>query len=433
MILNRKEAKVFSVECNFCMRYTKILIYITLMSLCACNAPPPVKQFTDFEGAAVQDFRVDRSGNIHFSMPENPGGDERLWFYFKLTASELISPTFVIENAEYAHQHNWDVVRPVVSVDGLNWIRVEDAGLSDGATLASRIAAKLTGREPVFQFKSPVESKELWVAYSYPYFTTELDQYLSGIQVDRRVTVSVLGKSEEGRDIQFISIENPESSTESARTNIWVICREHPGETPASFVLEGFINDLLAQPLESSLLSRFRFNIVPLFNTDGASNGYYYRNSGGIDIAQDWGSFESVEVQQLYRAMLDDLNSNTVDLVLNLHSANEPRSHFFLETPSDRLPPDLATLQDVLIRSASGVHPQLQTEQTVALWDYSVIAGNYLSKNFNVYSLYLESNYSRGADLSLVTPDSLRDLGAALTTIVERALANPGEPDDTSR
>jgi len=315
----------------------------------------------------------------------------------------------------------------MVSTDRVNWVRVDSSELSDGVTLVSRTVTKLLNREPVFQFRSPVESKELWVAYSFPYSAHDLGKFLNTIRNESRVQLSVLGRSEEGREIQFISIEDNALANTRNRPSIWVVAREHPGETPASYVLEGFVDSLLNQPAGQKLLSKYRFNIIPLFNVDGASNGSYYRNAKGIDIAQDWGSFDSAEAGLLHEAIQNDIGSRNVDLVLNLHSANEPRSHFFLETPAERLPPKLATLQQRLIQSAKNIHPQLQTEKTVDLWDYPVIAGNYLSKHFSVYCLYVESNYSIGADGTVVTQDSLRDVGRSLTRAIADALVTSGQ------
>ena len=204
--------------------------------------------------------------------------------------------------------------------------------------------------------------------------------------------------------------------------DIWIICREHPGETPASFVLEGLVNQILQDSSNASLLSTYRINIVPMFNMDGVANGNYYRNAEGIDIAQDWEYFRSSEIQHLYVAMRGKLESGNVALVINLHSANAPRSHFFLETPNELLPDNLALLQRRLIHAANDIHPQLQISETVALWEYPEIAGNYLSKHYGVYCLYVESNYSIGADRSVVSQESLRELGSALSQSIAQVL-----------
>lgn len=382
--------------------------------LAACDGFGTANVSLDFDSASAQYVKVDSGKRIRFSLAANAGGDERLWFYFRVHSSTPISPQFVIENASEAHQHNWDVVRPVFSSDGKRWVKTEPDGAELETSLFSRLIAKLQGRRPGFRFQSPITASDFWVAYSYPYSNQELSRFLASIETDPRVNFSSLGQSAQGRPIRKIDIAASPGNQATDLQDIWIICREHPGETPAAFVLEGLVDAILDKSADSDLLSSFRFHIVPMLNVDGVAEGNYYRNTEGIDIAQDWKIFQSVETRALHEAMHENLESLKVALVVNLHSANAPRSHFFLKTPPDRLPVKLAEIQDRLIESASAAHAQLQTTETVELWDFPEITGNYLNEHYGVYCLYLESNYSIGADGSVVTQDSLRDLGAAL-------------------
>jgi cytosolic carboxypeptidase protein 5 len=60
------------------------------------------------------------------------------------------------------------------------------------------------------------------------------------------------------------------------KPTIFISARVHPGETPASFVMEGIWNFLTAKHEQGCLLrERFCFKIVPMLNPDGVSRGYY--------------------------------------------------------------------------------------------------------------------------------------------------------------
>jgi cytosolic carboxypeptidase protein 5 len=53
--------------------------------------------------------------------------------------------------------------------------------------------------------------------------------------------------------------------------------RVHPGESPASFVLNGIINFILNECSEQARMIRekFVFKIIPILNPDGVYRGYY--------------------------------------------------------------------------------------------------------------------------------------------------------------
>jgi len=56
-----------------------------------------------------------------------------------------------------------------------------------------------------------------------------------------------------------------------------ISARSHPGESPASFMLKGFLKSLLDKDNEVSkvLLENFVFVIVPMLNPDGVYKGNY--------------------------------------------------------------------------------------------------------------------------------------------------------------
>lgn len=381
-----------------------------------CTESARIAASMDFEGGAAEHVRMDFSGNIRFSVPADPVGGERLWFLFRVTSPQPIRPWFIIDGDPPGSQGNWDVTRPVFSADGSDWVRAEEVRYDPPSLVL------WFGRRPGFRFRAPVAGRDLRVAYFYPYTGQDLQRFLARLEGDDRVKLSVLGRSEEGRAIEAISIDERPPPPSNTRQVIWIICREHPGETPASFALEGVINALLHQVAGRALLSKYAIRIVPILNVDGVARGNDFRNRRGIDLAEDWGSFRSSEVRALYGAMREDLAARRVALVLDLHSANDPRSHYFLETPQERLSRDLPSLQRRLLQAAAGAHPQLQVTTTVKLWEHPEIAGNYLNAHFGVYCLYLETNYSVGADGTLVTRESLREVGAALVRVLARVL-----------
>ena len=61
------------------------------------------------------------------------------------------------------------------------------------------------------------------------------------------------------------------------KPTIFLTSRVHPGETPASYVLNGILNFLLNEKSDQAkvLLKQFVFKIIPILNPDGVYRGYY--------------------------------------------------------------------------------------------------------------------------------------------------------------
>lgn len=70
---------------------------------------------------------------------------------------------------------------------------------------------------------------------------------------------------------------------------IVVIARQHPGETPGSFICEGLIDFLLSKEKDSEYLRKhYEVKVIPMMNPDGVCAGNYRTNLLGFDLNRRW-------------------------------------------------------------------------------------------------------------------------------------------------
>lgn len=75
------------------------------------------------------------------------------------------------------------------------------------------------------------------------------------------------------------------------KPSIFVSSRVHPGETPASFVLDGIMKFLMSDCEQAeTLLTKFCFKIVPMLNPDGVYRGYFRLDTLGQNLNRHYQS-----------------------------------------------------------------------------------------------------------------------------------------------
>lgn len=63
----------------------------------------------------------------------------------------------------------------------------------------------------------------------------------------------------------------------------------HPGESNASFIMEGFLEFIVSNEKEAKVLrDLFVFKVIPMLNPDGVIVGNYRTSLSGFDLNRQW-------------------------------------------------------------------------------------------------------------------------------------------------
>lgn len=174
----------------------------------------------------------------------------------------------------------------------------------------------------VFYYKSPVHQNHYVLSFSFafdredevyqfslsfPYSYSRMQSYLGLLEskFSDKFHRETIGQTIQNRKVDLITVDNVEKPVKKLIRSkirvIVIIARAHPGESPASFVLQGFIEFLLGNHAIANILrENFVFKIIPMLNPDGVFLGNNRCNLVGHDLNRCWNSASSWTEPELF-------------------------------------------------------------------------------------------------------------------------------------
>ena len=229
------------------------------------------------------------------------------WFSFRLQGAAGRELTLRILNAgASSYPEGWVGYRACVSADGETWVRAD-----------TRFA------EGVLEIRHRPPGDQLQVAYFQPYDDVRHAGLLARARRGGAIA-DVLGRSVDGRPIDRLTLGR-------GPRQVWLLGRQHSGETMASWWMEGAVDRLLdpADPTARDLLAAATVHLVPLVNVDGAARGNLRGNAAGVDLNRQWHDPDPARAPEV-AAVLAAMDARGVHLSLDVHG-DETLPHVFVD------------------------------------------------------------------------------------------------------
>ena len=283
------------------------ILFLPVQALCQVRADDIT---ADFESGNITDVTDQGPNDIYMRIRlDDNHGDTYGWFYFKVKEHALNQTvTFHLTNPDgWVNSDH----KPVYSHERMVWNRVSDAILSGGSLI----------------FRHTFTQDSVYVAFCFPYTTTDLVHFLDSVEDSPYLSREIVGQSAHGRDIELVTVTDFDVPILGKKT-AWIISRQHPMETGATFLIENLISSLIDTTETSrTLRSRMVWKINPIVNVDGVYEGYSRHNVNGVNLNRNWdynGNYQNEEpsVAVVHRAIDEWIDQgHSIDFFLDMHCA----------------------------------------------------------------------------------------------------------------
>jgi murein tripeptide amidase MpaA len=341
-----------------------------------------------FDSGAIEVVSASQSASsadFTLRIRKDSHADFTQWFHFRLSGARGLGCTLRFENAgACTYPDGWKDYRAVASYDRERWFRVPTT--YDGTMMT---------------VEHTPERDAVWYAYFEPY-SHERHQALVGRAANSPLArTERLGATVEGRDLDLVTV----GTGNGARKTVWIIARQHPGESMAEWFVEGLIERLLdrADPVSRRLLQRAVFHIVPNMNPDGSVRGNLRTNAAGANLNREWMA-PSMEASPEVFLVRTRLLETGVDAFFDIHG-DEALPYVFVA--GSEMLPDFTDAQrqaqSDFVAAFKRASPDFQDVHGYGAGKYHAdalkLASKWVGHTFGCLSLTLEMPFKDNADL----------------------------------
>ena len=264
---------------------------------------------SNFDSGNIKVINCTTASNIQLEINKDTNSDFYQWFHFRLQGAQEQSCKMRIMNASGAsYPEGYKDYQAAASYDRETWFRVPSS---------------FDGKELVIEHTP--EFNSVFYAYFAPFSYEQHLNLVNDAQLSPECELVSIGETIQGRDIDMLIVgeESPE------KKKIWVIARQHPGESMAEWFMEGFIGRLLDEDdaVSRTLLSKAVFYIVPNMNIDGSILGNLRSNAAGANLNREWAEPKLDFSPEVYHVR-NTMDKYGCDLNIDIHGDEDLAYNF---------------------------------------------------------------------------------------------------------
>jgi len=303
----------------------------------------------NFDAGNIELVSIDETNTVRLNIRNDNQSDFLQWFYFRVTGVRDIACKFAIENAsQTTYPDGWENYHVATSHDLKNWYRTPSS--YDKQVLSWSVTPK---------------HDVIYFAYFAPYSLDRLNTFIANCAIKPAVRMHSLGKTLDGRDLDYLQVGALEPNpNQSKRAQIWCVARQHPGETMASWWMEGWLNRLLDGNDATSVALRdlADIHVVPNMNPDGSYRGHLRTNACGANLNREWAEPSMERSPEVYLVQ-QHMASTGVDMCLDIHGDEALPYNFIAGTEGVASWNDARDQQLIgFKRTLAALNPDFQTE-----------------------------------------------------------------------
>ncbi|WP_339386677.1 M14 family metallopeptidase [Vibrio caribbeanicus] len=303
-----------------------------------------MKIYSNFDSGNIKVNSIESRDKIQLEIPKDNQSDFYQWFHFRLETETELSHTIELQNLKNsAFPDGWDGYDVVASYDREEWFRVPTT--YDGDTLTFTIIP---------------ERGSVYFAYFAPYSYDRHLDLLHMAQSAHICQLETLGSTIDGNDMSLLTFGEPEEG----KKKVWLIARQHPGESMAEWFMEGVVQRFLDEDdvTARSILEQAVVYVVPNMNPDGSIRGHLRCNAIGVNLNREWQTPSMEKSPEVY-LVRERMIQEGVDLFLDIHGDEAIPYNFVagsegIPSYDDRL----AHLESMFKNALSTVTPEFQDE-----------------------------------------------------------------------